>query len=150
MGQSKISLKELASVKIMIPESIDEYLNRFRLLDARCFTQVPEYELVEMVDGSLDYSIIKKLHTHYLRDMAQLADRVQQVERLKAEKARSNKFHRKERVAYIGREDYSSDMSDECVGEGEINVSELNLGPLYKCKLLKPSNDKKTCRTGKK
>ena len=42
MGQSKISLKELASVKRNSIESIDDYLNRFRLLKARCFTQVPE------------------------------------------------------------------------------------------------------------
>ena len=38
MGQSKISQKELASVKRNSTESIDDYLNRFRLLKARCFT----------------------------------------------------------------------------------------------------------------
>ena len=57
MGQSKISLKELASVRGKTPESVDDYLNRFRLLKARCFTQVPEHELVEMAAGGLDYSI---------------------------------------------------------------------------------------------
>jgi hypothetical protein len=41
MGQSKISLKELASVRRRTTESIDDYLNRFKLLKARCFTQVP-------------------------------------------------------------------------------------------------------------
>lgn len=74
--QSKISLKDLASVRRKTPESIDDYLNRFRLLKAMCFTQVPEHELVEMVDRDIDYSIRKKLDTQYLRDMAQLADRV--------------------------------------------------------------------------
>ncbi|XP_058764800.1 uncharacterized protein LOC131638265 [Vicia villosa] len=44
---------------------------RFRLLKARCFTRVPEHELVEMAAGGLDYSIMKKLDTQYLRDMAQ-------------------------------------------------------------------------------
>jgi hypothetical protein len=53
MGQSKISLKELASVRRKMSESIDEFLNRFRLLKARCFTQVPEHELVEMAAGGL-------------------------------------------------------------------------------------------------
>ena len=48
MGQTKISLKELASIKRKFTEPIDDYLNRFRLLKARCFTQVPEHELVEM------------------------------------------------------------------------------------------------------
>jgi len=80
MGQPKISLKELVSVKGNHTESIDDYLNRFRLLKARCFTQVLEHELVEMAAGGLDYSIGKKLDTQHLRDMAQLADRVRQVE----------------------------------------------------------------------
>lgn len=55
MGQSKISLKELASVKRKFFEPIDDYLNRFCLLKAMCFTQVPEHELVEMAVGGLDY-----------------------------------------------------------------------------------------------
>ena len=76
MGQSKISLKELASVRRKTSESIDDYLNRFRLLKARCFTQVPKHELVEIAVGGLDYSIRKKLDTQYLRDMAQLVVRV--------------------------------------------------------------------------
>ncbi|XP_050896007.1 uncharacterized protein LOC127102705 [Lathyrus oleraceus] len=76
MGQTKISLKDLASVRRKFTEPIDAYLNRFRLLKARCFTQIPEHELVEMATWGLDYSIRKKLYTQYLRDMAQLADRV--------------------------------------------------------------------------
>ena len=63
MGQTKISLKELASVKRRFKEPIDEYLNRFRLLKAKCFTQVTEHELVEIAAGGLDYSIRKKLDT---------------------------------------------------------------------------------------
>ena len=76
MGQSKISLKEMANVKQKIVEPVDQYLNKFRLLKARCFTQAPEHELVEIAAGGLDYSIRKKLGTQYLRDMAQLGDRV--------------------------------------------------------------------------
>lgn len=101
MGQSKISLKELASIKRKFTGSIDDYLNRFCLLKARCFTQVPEDELVEMTVGGLDYSIGKKLDIQYLRDMAQLVDRVRQVERLKAEKGKANKNNRKDKVAYV-------------------------------------------------
>jgi len=63
MGQSKISLKELASVRRRTTESIDDYLNRFILLKARCFTQVSDRELVEMAAGGLGYSIRKKLDT---------------------------------------------------------------------------------------
>ncbi|CAJ2668523.1 unnamed protein product [Trifolium pratense] len=145
MGQSKISLKELASVRRKTPESIDDYLNRFRLLKARCFTQVPEHELVEMAAGGLDYSIRKKLDTQHLRDMAQLADRVRQVERLKAEKARSSKFQKREKIAYVETlddddEEYVINYGD--IEDNEINVAELKPGPPYVCKLLKPSNGK--------
>ncbi|XP_050891299.1 uncharacterized protein LOC127096796 [Lathyrus oleraceus] len=63
MGQTKISLKELASIKRKFTEPIDDYLNRFRLLKSRCFTVVPEHELVEMAAGGLEYSIRKKLDT---------------------------------------------------------------------------------------
>lgn len=100
MGQSKISLKELSSVKRKFVESIDDYLNRFRLLKTRCFTQVPEHELMEMVTEGLDYSIKKKLDTQYLRDMTQLVDRVPQVEKLKVEKAILNKC-KKESEAFV-------------------------------------------------
>lgn len=100
MGQSKISLKELASMKQKFVETIDDYLNRFLLLKARCFTQISEHELVEMDAGGLDYSIRKKLDTQYLRDMAQLADIVHKVEWLKAEKARAN-INKKQRMAYV-------------------------------------------------
>ena len=67
------------------------------LLKSRCFTVVPEHELVKMVAGGLDYSVRKKLDTQYLRDMAQLEDRVRQVERLKAEKAKTTRHIKKER-----------------------------------------------------
>ncbi|XP_050919225.1 uncharacterized protein LOC127136742 [Lathyrus oleraceus] len=63
MDQTKISLKELASIKRKFTEPIDDYRNRFRLLKSRCFTIVPEHELVEMAAGGLDYSIRKKLDT---------------------------------------------------------------------------------------
>lgn len=133
MGQTKISLKELANIKYKFIEPIGKYLNRFRFLKARCFTKVPEHELVEMVGGGLDYSIRKKLGNQYLRDMSQLADRVQQVERLKAEKSRANKNNRRERVAYVeldgdNQDTYSYFLDFE---ESEIDLAELKQGPLY-------------------
>ncbi|XP_058758287.1 uncharacterized protein LOC131631508 [Vicia villosa] len=141
MGQTKISLKELASIKRKFTEPIDDYLNRFRLMKSRCFTVVPEHELVEMAVGGLDYSIRKKLDTQYLRDMAQLADRVRQVERLKAEKARANKSYKKERVAYIEVEDVDGESFEDSynVEEVEIDLAELKEAPPYSCKLLTPS-----------
>ncbi|XP_040864998.1 uncharacterized protein [Glycine max] len=112
MGQSKISLKELASVRRKALESIDDYLNRFRLLKAR--------------------------------DMAQLADRVRQLERLKAEKARNSKFHKKEKVAYVETNDSDQefDIIYEDIEDNEVDLAELKPGPPYVCKLLRPSNGK--------
>lgn len=78
-----------------VSESIDEYLNRFRRLKAICFTQVPEHGLVELAAGGLDYSIRNKLDMQYFREMALLADRFRQVERLKAEKDMMDKYHKK-------------------------------------------------------
>lgn len=79
--------------------------------------------------------------------MEQLADRVYQVEHLKVEKARVNKYHKKQKVAYIDAYDYVSDVGDDCSEEGEVNMAELKPGLPYVCKLLKPSNgEKKSCR----
>ena len=60
VGHPKISLKELSSIIRMLYESMEEYLNRFRILKSRCFTRVPEHERVEMVAWGLEYSIKKK------------------------------------------------------------------------------------------
>jgi len=141
MGQSKISLKELESVKRNSTESIDDHLNRFKLLKARCFTQVPEHVLVEMAASGLDYSIRKKLDTQNLRDMAQLADRVRHVERLKVEKTITQKFHKREKFAYIGS-DESNQEFNIAFGDfetKEVDIAELRLGPPYTCKSLRPS-----------
>ncbi|CAI8582926.1 unnamed protein product [Vicia faba] len=99
MGQSKISLKGIGQL-------------------------VPEYELVEMAAGGLDYSIRKKLDTQYLRDMAQLADRVRQVERLKAEKARVFKNSKKERISYVRTEE-AEEYPEFEFEEVEIDLAEL-------------------------
>ncbi|XP_050896599.1 uncharacterized protein LOC127103376 [Lathyrus oleraceus] len=125
MGQTKISLKELASIKRKFTESIDDYLNRFRLLKSR--------------------------YTQYLRDMAQLADRVRQVERLKAEKTRVNKNYKKERVAYVEVEDEESEISNDPYGleEFEVYFAELKEAPPYACKLLTPPNGRNPVETEK-
>ena len=141
MGKSKISLKELANVKRKVAESVDQYLNRFRLLKERCFTQVPEHELVEIVAGGLDYSIRKKLDTQYLRDMAQLDNRIRCIEHLKAEKTKTGRYHKKEKISYIAVEGCSSDDED-IIDKSDVNVADLKPGLPYACKVLKPSNGK--------
>lgn len=70
-------------------------------MKSRCFTQVHEHELVELAVMVLDCSIRKNLDTWHSRYMTQLAYRVQQVERLKTEKSRPGKYHKKQKVAYV-------------------------------------------------
>lgn len=143
MGQSKIWLKDMSSVNQKFTESIDDYLNQFLLLKTRCFTKFPKHELVKISIGGLDYSIRKKLDTQYLRDIAQLADRVSQVERLKVEKAKMSKGKR-ERITYVDMEDQYivSEVKYSHVKEYEVDVAELKLGPPYVRKLLTPANGK--------
>ena len=85
---------------------MEEYLNRFRVLKSRCFTRVPEHELVEMAVGGLDYSIRKKFDPQSITNMCQLADKVRYVGHLKTEKARVSKDHRKAKIAYVYTENY--------------------------------------------
>jgi len=76
--------------------------------------------------------------------MTQLADRVRQVERLKGEKARTSRFPKKEKIAYVdtGDSDPDFDWGSDTVEDNEINLAELKDGPPYACKLLRPSNGK--------
>lgn len=134
----------MASIKHKFSEPIDDYLNRFCLLKAMCFTQVPEHEFVEMAAGGFDYSIRKKLDTQYLRYISQLVDRVRQVEHLKAEKARATNNNRRERVAYVDIDEDDQETSSYPLGfdEREIDLAELKQGSPYSYKVLAPSNGK--------
>jgi len=107
-----------------------------------CFTQVTEHELVEMV--GIDYSIRKMLDTKHLRDMTQLADRVRQVDRLKADIAITDKYNKKEKVAYVETNDNDQefDIAYRDVEDCEVNGTELKPRPPYTCKLLRPSDGK--------
>ena len=101
-----------------------------------------------MAAGGLDYSIRKKLDTRYLRDMAQLADRVRQLEPLRDEKARANK---NKRIAFVEYTEDIQESYDEPIkfDESEIDLAELKQGPPYSCKLLVPSNGKNSVETEK-
>ena len=100
-----------------------------------------------MVANGLEYSIRKKfLDTQSLKYMAQLAIKVRLIERLKAEKTKPNKYPKKGKVAYVATDECSSD-ENESGEEIEVNVAELQPGPPYVCKLLKPSNGKNPVET---
>ena len=74
--------------------------------------------------------------------MAQLADRVRHVERLKDETARTQKYHKREKVAYIGSEESNQefDIAFGDVETKEVDTAELKPGPPYTCKSLRPSD----------
>ena len=95
-------------------------------MKSMCFTQVYECGLVEMVVGGLEYSIRKKIDTQYHRYMVKLADRIRQVEHLKAEKLRFKKNLRKDKVAYVEIGDFEVDFDEdfESVEENEVNLAE--------------------------
>ncbi|XP_050893866.1 uncharacterized protein LOC127100657 [Lathyrus oleraceus] len=112
-------------------------------LRARCFTQVPEHELVQMAVGGLDYSIRKKIDPTFVKSMSQLVDRVRHLERLRLEKVRHNKA-KKEKVAFVEYDAtdpiYEADYASST--ELEIDVAELKLGSAYECRLLLPAQGK--------
>ena len=56
-GETKVSLINLATTKHFNNETIEDYLNRFRQMKSRCFTQILEHELVRMAIAGLDFSI---------------------------------------------------------------------------------------------
>ncbi|XP_058726250.1 uncharacterized protein LOC131597576 [Vicia villosa] len=141
-GHSKISLVELSSIKRRFAETIDDYLNRFRSLKEKCFTQVPEHELVQMAAGGLGHSIRKKIDPTFVKSMSQLADRVRHLKRLRLEKFRHTKAKaKKEKVAYVDYDDtypiYEADYIS--LTEAEIDLAKMKPGPAYECKSLFPS-----------
>ncbi|XP_050878623.1 uncharacterized protein LOC127082429 [Lathyrus oleraceus] len=136
-------LAELSSIKRRFAESIDDYLNRFRSLKARCFTQVPEHELVQMAAEGLDYSIRKKIDPTFVKSMSQLADRVRHLERLRIEKIRHIKS-KKEKVVFVEYDatDPTREADYASSTELEIDVAELKSGFAYECRSLLPAQGK--------
>lgn len=124
-------------------ESIDDYLNRFRQLKARCFTQIPEHELVRMAIAGIKFLIRKWLLYQQIKDIAQLADKIQRIEKSKFEKERNKKFYKfpkKDKVSfadvnYNNTIDKLEMIQDyDVLFEGsEINLAKLKPGPPYTC-----------------
>uniref|UniRef100_A0A151UHK3 Retrotransposon gag domain-containing protein n=1 Tax=Cajanus cajan TaxID=3821 RepID=A0A151UHK3_CAJCA len=145
--------RNLMYIKRQHHETLDEYLNRFRQLMSRCYTNIPEHELVKIAATGLDSSIRKKLVNEKLRDMAQLAEKVRRIEQIRAEKERLRKFDkfvRKEKVAYLDNMDVNDDNFESLNEEMEVNLAELQPGPTYQCQLLKPGENNIEVRSNRK
>ena len=71
-----------------------------------------------------------------------MVDRVRHVERLKAEKARTQKYHKREKVAYISSNESNQefDIAFGDVATKEVDIAELKPWPPYTCKSLRPSD----------
>ena len=84
-----------------------------------------------MATSGLDYHIRKKLVNQHIVDLAQLGERVRQIEQLRSEKNQKNnkKFVRREKINCVEQE--QTDSEDEVIAEQEINLAELKEGPPY-------------------
>ena len=51
-----VSAIDLGTTKGFNSEIIEDYLNIFRQMKSRCYTQIPEHELVTMTVVGLDFS----------------------------------------------------------------------------------------------
>nr|KYP38616.1 Retrovirus-related Pol polyprotein from transposon opus [Cajanus cajan] len=64
-GETKVTIVDLMNIKRQNHETLDDYLNRFRQLKSRCYTNIPEHELVKISAIGLDFSIFCKYHNMY-------------------------------------------------------------------------------------
>ncbi|XP_058774418.1 uncharacterized protein LOC131648700 [Vicia villosa] len=71
-------------------------------------------------------------------------ERVCQIKRLKAEKARANKSYKKERVTYVEVDEGESEIFEDQYRfeDCEVDLAELKEADPYTCKMTTPSNGK--------
>ena len=153
----RVNLTDLFSIRRGPGESIDKYLARFRVMRNRCFTPIPESEMVKMVANGLDFNIRKKLVNQQFLDLTQLAEKVRQIEQLKAKKERIErtklrKVFRKEQVNFVEMEseEDEDDFESNEINLAEIRAAELQAGPPYVCASLRPMKGKEKTNTGNK
>lgn len=137
----------MVNVKIYNAKSIDDYLNRFIQLKARCFTQIPEHELVRIATIGPEFLIRKEIVNQQLKDLVQLGEKVWRTEQLKFEKERNKKFEKfpkKDKLSFVdvnynnpAEECDTNPNYDVLFEESEINLAELRLGPPHVSQLLK-------------
>ena len=123
----------------------------------RSFTPIPESMMVKMATNGLDYSIRKKLVNLQFLNLAQLAEKVRQIEQLKVEKdkierTRLRKSFRKEQVHFVEIESdkEEEDFDPNGINLAEVRVAELQIDPPYICASLKPAKGKERANTSNK
>ena len=105
--------------------------------------------MIKMATNGLDYSIRKKLINLKFLDLAQLVQKVRQIEQLKVEKdrikrTRLKKSFRKEQVNFVEMEsdEEEEDFDPNEINLAEVRVAELQASPPYVCASLKPIKEK--------
>ena len=99
----------------------------------------------------------KKLVNLQIFDLAQLVEKVQQIEQLIAEKdkierTRLRKTFRKEQVNFVEMEfdEDEDDFNSNEINITEVRVAKLQAGPPYVCASLKPVKGKEKANTNNK
>ena len=93
--------------------------------------------MVKMVINGLEQNIRKKLVNQQFLDLAQLFDRVRQIESLRVEKEYIKKGVRKERVVYVDYIDLVENGKEDEDQGSFIAVAELQARPPYMCPSLR-------------
>ncbi|AES96971.2 hypothetical protein MTR_5g043720 [Medicago truncatula] len=103
------------------------------------------HEQFYMGQSKISLASVRRQTTESINDYL---NRVRQVERLKAGKARTHKF-RREKVAYVdtNESEQEFEIAYEDVEDDEVNFAELKHGPPYTCKLLRPSDGRNPIET---
>ncbi|RYR50215.1 hypothetical protein Ahy_A07g036817 isoform B [Arachis hypogaea] len=91
-AELNVSLTNLLAIERDDGESIDDYIIRFKNGRNRCYVSVPESEIVKIVIKGLGLYMCRKLLNMHILDLAYLAERVRQVEKIKEEKKKEREM----------------------------------------------------------
>ena len=87
-----VSFTGLLAIEWDDGKSIDDYIIRLKNARNRCYVSVPESEIVKIAIKGLGLYMRRKLLNMYISDLAYLAERVRQVEKIKEEKKKEREI----------------------------------------------------------
>ncbi|XP_015939957.1 uncharacterized protein LOC107465492 [Arachis duranensis] len=85
-GEMNVAVTDLVALKCEDGETIDDYLIRFKNARSMCYVTLPENEIVKIATMGLGFYMRRKLLNVHIPDLAHLAEKVRQTERMKKEK----------------------------------------------------------------
>ena len=144
--EAGVSIGDLAKITLEKGEPVEDYIARFKNAKIRCHLNLPESELVSIVQKGLSFPFRKKFEGQYFPDFVALSSTVVAYERCLAEASKS--IHR-----YYAN--YANN-TNECTNQDEepcdVAMAEFVQGPPFKCPQLvsKKSSQKKDFKTDQK